>query len=205
MIDVGAHVGYFALLAGHANREARVYAFEPFRLTYERLKRHIALNRLTNVQGIASAVGKIDGQALFFSPSSAGIPSSARLSREMSQAWGDQVVTSIVPVVTIDSFVKQERLGRVDLVKIDTEGSEPEVLHGAEQTLKRDHPIIFAEVLRTHTGHGLEEILGPLGYHYYSLTSQGCVVRDHIASEYPPYLNHLFTVLDPPEIAMLLV
>src|SRR5262245_54920135 len=50
-IDVGAYVGFFSLLAGHANTSGLVYAFEPMLDPLERLRKNVSLNELTNVQG----------------------------------------------------------------------------------------------------------------------------------------------------------
>jgi hypothetical protein len=69
-LDVGAYVGFYTLLAAHANPDGQVCAFEPLPSVFRRLQRNIALNRLTNVQCVAAAVGEADGEAEFL-PSTA--------------------------------------------------------------------------------------------------------------------------------------
>ena len=64
-----------------------------------------------------------------------------------------------VSVITIDSL----GLDRLDLIKIDAEGMEMEVLQGAEQTIGRCRPVIYAEWLKVGEGL-LRERLNGLGY-----------------------------------------
>ena len=52
-----------------------------------------------------------------------------------------------VPVITLDSYLKDGAVQHVDLVKIDVETHEPQVLRGAVEMLKTHRPYIFVEVL----------------------------------------------------------
>jgi hypothetical protein len=89
--------------------------------------------------------------------------------------------------------VEQNRLERVDLVKIDTESTEPQVLQGMLQTLTRDRPNIICEVLKGRgSEQAVEDLLSPLGYRFYLLTPDGPKLRDRIVG-HPQWLNYLFT------------
>src|SRR5215813_13165033 len=66
ILDIGAHVGLFSLVAGHANPEARIFAFEPVGESYERLQRNVELNRLSNIRCVNSAVSDRDGAGEVF-------------------------------------------------------------------------------------------------------------------------------------------
>lgn len=200
-IDIGAYVGFFTLLAAHANPDAEVYAFEPMPEVFDRLRKNISLNRLPKVQSIASAVSDSDGTAEFFHQST-GMPTSSSLSLEFMRS-ANGLTSTTVPITTLDHFVEEKMLDRIDLLKIDTESTEPDVLRGAINTIRRDQPVIFCEVLK---GRGseqpLEEILRPLGYRYYLLTPDGPICRDRIEG-HPELLNYLFTTLSPDEVALL--
>ena len=200
-LDVGAYVGFFSLLAAHANTNGAVYAFEPLSKIHERLQKNISLNRLSNVECLCTAVGQAEGEAEFFHVD-AGLPTSSSLSFEFMQTTRELRSTR-VPVITLDRFIKDKGLSRVDLVKIDTESTEPEVLCGMIETIKKDQPLIICEVLK---GRGserrLEEVLGPLGYRYYLLTPDGPVQKDRIAG-HAEWLNYLFTTLGPDQVARL--
>lgn len=200
-LDVGAYVGFYTLLAAHANPAGQVYAFEPLPSVFRRLQHHIALNRLANVQCVAAAVGEDDGEAEFFHPAFE-VPTSSSLSFEFMRS-ARALQSQTVKVITLDRFIRERGLGAVDLVKIDTESTEPQVLRGMMETLRRDQPIIVCETLK---GRGserlLEEILCPLGYRFYLLTPDGPESRDRIEG-HPVWLNYLFTTLSPDEVARL--
>ena len=188
-IDVGAYVGYFSLLAAHANPAARVLALEPLPTVFSRLVRNVRLNRLS-VECLMAAAGDREGSASFYHQAH-DLPTSSSLSREfMADATG--VVASTVRVVRIDDLVRERRIGRVDLVKIDTESTEPAVLAGMAETLSRDRPSIVCEVLR---GRGAEDrlapLLAPFGYRYFLLTPDGPQARERIEG-HPRWLNYLF-------------
>lgn len=198
--DVGAHVGYYALLAGHANPEARVYAFEPMAATCARLRRNIELNGLANIEVIEAAAGDRDGMVEFFAPDGE-IPCSAGMSEGFYQPWADAFSRIEVESVTLDRFVQSAGIARVDLIKLDTESTEPQVLRGMHETLKRDRPAIICEVLcGCGSEEPLAELLAPLGYRFYLLTSAGPELRDRIEG-HPVWLNYLFSERDPGETA----
>jgi FkbM family methyltransferase len=199
--DVGAYVGYYTLIAAHGNPQGQVYAFEPMQAIYDRLQRNVELNRLANVECILGAVGDTEGSAQFFHTST-HLPTSSSLSFEFMRAAGD-VISSTVPVITLDRHVKEKGIPKVDLLKIDTESTEPQVLRGMFQALRRDHPIILCEVLKGRgSQQALEEILGPLGYRYYMLTPHGAIQRDRIEG-HDTWLNYLFTTLSHDELSRL--
>jgi FkbM family methyltransferase len=200
-LDVGAYVGYYTILAAHANPAGEVYAFEPLPGVFRRLKRHIEMNRLGNAQCVAAAVGDDDGEAEFFH-TQVGIPTSSSLSFEFMRSTRE-LQSQKVKVITLDRFVRDRSLGCVDLVKIDTESTEPQVLRGMIDTLRRDHPTIICEALKDRGSEKLlEEILSPLGYRYYLLTPDGPEPRARIEG-HPIWLNYLFTILNPDEVARL--
>jgi FkbM family methyltransferase len=174
-LDIGAHVGYFALLASLANPAGLVYAFEPLPRVRERLLRNVALNGVANVSCQSVALGPAEGKATFFHVED-GIPSSSSLSGEFMRSIVDprRLASSEVDVTTVDEFVADHGLaGRVELVKVDTENTEDEVFHGMARTLETDRPTIFCEVLKADTGRAIEAILGPLDYRFFHLTDEG--------------------------------
>jgi FkbM family methyltransferase len=200
-IDIGAYVGFFTLLAAHANVEGVVYAFEPLRDASERLQRNVALNGLQNVSAITAAVGDIDGTAEFFFTETP-MPCSSSLSYDFMRS-AERLVSVETAVITLDAFAREKALQGVDLVKIDTETTESQVLCGMTETIRRDQPFIVCEVLQ---GRGSEEtlqqIIRSLGYRAYLLTPDGPQLRDRIEG-HPEWLNYLFTPLGPSDVAQL--
>src|SRR5690242_10248666 len=66
IVDVGAHIGYYTVLAALVNPGATVYSLEPLPTVFERLIRNVALNELQNVVAVQRAAGAVDGEAEFF-------------------------------------------------------------------------------------------------------------------------------------------
>ena len=194
VIDVGAFVGFFSVLAGLANRGGRVFAFEPMSDNAERLRRHVELNGLNNVELVQAAVSAHPGEAeLFHTPGS--YPSSTSLVRDFMITHSG-VISSVVPTVALDIFLEERGVESVSLVKLDIETGEPDALRGMRRTLKRDTPPIFCEVLSDEVGAELETILAPLGYRFYHLTEGGPQERGEIRGD-PEWLNYLFAVVPP--------
>ena len=193
VLDVGAHIGYFSVLAALANPRARIFAFEPLARVRERLLRNVALNDLDNVSCLPVALGSRAGVADFFHVG-AGIPSSSSLSGEFMRSIVDEdrLTSSEVEVTTADAVVSEYHLGgRVDLVKIDTETTEDDVFRGMLGTLENDRPAVLCEVLGAQTGQAIEDILAPFGYRYFMLTGTGPVPTDHIRP-HPRWRNFAF-------------
>ena len=194
VLDVGAFVGFYSLLAGLANPTGRVFAFEPMADNAERLRGHIELNELSNVEFVPAAVSAASGTAELFHTGGAH-PSSTSLVRDFMSSNQD-VRSSVVPTVALDSFLEERGVPSVSLVKLDIETGEPEALRGMARTLERDRPAIFCEVLSTDAGAEVQAILAPLGYRFYHLTPQGPLEREQILS-HPVWLNYLCAVTPP--------
>lgn len=191
-LDIGAHVGYFALVAAHANPAGRVYAFEPLARVRERLERNVALNGATNVTCVPLALGSPAGTAEFFHVRD-GIPSSSSLSRGFMQSIvaRDELTSTTVEVVEVDDFVDSHGLVGVDLVKVDTETTEAAVIRGMLRTLGRDRPAIVCEVLDAEVGQALEALLRPLGYEFFLLMGHDAVRCDAIRPD-EVWRNYIF-------------
>lgn len=143
MIDVGANVGFMALLAAKSvGAEGTVLAIEPDPGNAELLRANVERNGYKNISIQRCAVGAEPGTAQLFR--SAWNMGNHRLNPgEAGQAIAYEAVS--VPVRTVDSLVVDNRLSRVDLIKMDVEGYEPGVLAGMTATLERFKPVILTE------------------------------------------------------------
>ena len=196
-LDVGAHVGFYALLAALANPAGRVYAFEPLPRVHERLRRNLALNRAANVEPIAAAVSDREGEVEFFSLDVGTVPSSSSLSRdfmETTQAvYAAPLVATRVRTLTLDAFVRERAIARVDLVKLDIETGEPAALRGMRETLARDRPALICEVLPNARVDEIDAVVRPLGYRYFRLAPEGQIAEPALRAV-DGYCNYLVTV-----------
>jgi FkbM family methyltransferase len=194
VLDIGAHVGFFTILAAIANRNGLVYAFEPLSRVYLQLERNLGLNKLTNVHSARAAAGEIEGDQEFYFPDVESPVSSSLRSDMLLSTLGEDVVRHVtVPVVSLDGFLKRENVKRVDLIKMDTERTEHEVLKGAVEILSRDRPDIICEVWPDAGNiEQLEALLRPNDYKFYQLLPNGPILREGIQPD-ANALNYLFS------------
>ena len=129
-IDIGAHYGYYSLVAGTRYLNNRVIAFEPSPQNYEILKKNIERNGLNNVKLYNMAVSDRDGVGDF-------------IIAEHSDNCGfyDHPLTRSLEKVQIrttalDSLVKDVPEQHA-IVKIDVEGHEISVLKGMSNLLRK--------------------------------------------------------------------
>jgi hypothetical protein len=80
----------------------------------------------------------------------------------------------------------------VDLVKMDTETTEPDVLTGMGAFLSQSRPDIICEVLPLANVEALSDTLEPLGYAFYLLTNAGAEARELIVPD-AQWRNYYFT------------
>lgn len=139
VVDVGANIGYYTiLLADKVGRDGKVYAFEPDKTNFEILKKNIELNKLKNVVAVNMAVGRNKGKSkLCRSEENFG---DHKLYNDQSLI--PKIKTEVVKIIKLDDFLKKKK---IDLIKIDTQGWEPEVIRGAKELIKKDKPTIFLE------------------------------------------------------------
>jgi FkbM family methyltransferase len=152
VFDVGANAGYYTLLAARlAGPRGRVIACEPDPRIAAYLRLHVEANRLENVTVVQSAVGAKSGVAQFCRGKGTG---TGRVSNA-----GELTVR----VRTLDDLARQH--GALPThVKIDVEGAELDVLHGAHETLNRPRPTIFLSTHGTHVHDPCCRLLQEYGY-----------------------------------------
>lgn len=131
VIDVGAHVGYYTLLAARQVGPAgRVYAFECEPQNYELLVKNIELNSLGWVVPVQKAVSNRVG--------------TGRLTLDRQSGWHslhltpDSVGSLLVETTTLDEFLAQTADRHCALLKIDAQGAEAAVLEGAQNLLQEN-------------------------------------------------------------------
>lgn len=129
VLDIGAAVGVYSLLAARLAPSGRVIAVEPT-ATVAMLEANINHHGVTNVEVVAEAIGDRTG----------------RRGDVIHRVWGEDPDTGDWPFTTLDDLAARLQLDRCDLVKIDVDGFELEVLSGAEDVLRRFRPRVIIEI-----------------------------------------------------------
>ena len=136
VIDIGANIGITTVaIAKRIGRGGKLYSFEPVPEYFNILKENVSSNGLENVKVYELAVTDGVGRAYFYQK---GL-SSGIVFEEGAEKF--EVYTT-----TIDRFLSQEKMERIDLINMDCEGSELLVLNRAKETLCKNRVKIFCEI-----------------------------------------------------------
>ncbi len=136
VVDVGAHIGTFSLAA--AALGARVLAFEALPANFALLAAGKEANRFELLEAVNSAIGEREGWLEFFDSGPYG---SRRYDAVPAEQSGIRVQAT-----TIDHALAERDIDRVDLLKIDIEGSEMFALEGMQELLAQpEAPALFIE------------------------------------------------------------
>ena len=164
IVDLGANVGLFAARASAVAR--RVVAYEPVLRNFECLERNVA--RRPNVVAVREAVAGSPGRLRIHHPEEEG--RSASYSSFLPGRSPRPGRFEEVGAVTLDDVFERHGITRCDLLKIDVEGQEYEILHGAsasvlERTLRihGEYHDVGGEDPRTRIG-GLAALLRAGGF-----------------------------------------
>ena len=138
ILDIGANIGYTSYVFAHVLPPPRkIFAFEPdaksFAILGEVLRRKRILDR---VEPHNLAVGKAEG-FLEFWHNDAHSADHRVVTPEFKQQHQDTLTVTRVPVTTVDSFVREQKIDRVSFIKIDVQGYEPMVCEGMSATLEK--------------------------------------------------------------------
>ena len=148
-VDVGANLGALAVPLARALEDNGVlHAFEPQRLIYYMLCGNVALSSLENLHCHRLAVSDAPGTIEMPHYRLDRIVNIGAYQIDKTADTDFNGVTSggpdKVPVVTLDTF----GFDRLDILKIDVEGMELKVLHGAEKLIDKHRPAVLCEILK---------------------------------------------------------
>lgn len=157
VMDIGANIGCHTLrFSKLVGQDGKVFAFEPTGYAFRKIKRNLSLN--------ASLAANVTLEKKAIAPYTARdqkirFKSSWRL-------YGRQIdiPEEIVDFVSVDDYVTQRGINRVDILKIDVDGHEPDVIASAANTIRDFRPIIFLEINDTDDMQQMIRELCDLGY-----------------------------------------
>lgn len=134
-VDAGANIGYLSLVAASVvGEKGNVYAFEPVKSTFDLLQRNAELNQFTQIKCKQFGLGSQSEEVVIYSENQ------NRGGASIVNRRSEQKET--IQICPLDAILSEEK---VDLLKIDVEGYEFEVLKGAEEIIRKDHPAIILE------------------------------------------------------------
>lgn len=140
IFDIGANIGYTGLrLKCSSNSSSEVFAFEPDPHNFRELKKNASLNPDFPIHILQNGLGNVRGEfkLVIENPGNRGM-------NKIRNNANDGFET--ISVITLDDFVREKKISKADLIKIDTEGFEYNILMGARDVITRDKPTLFIEL-----------------------------------------------------------
>ena len=161
--DIGANIGWYTLNLAKTFEKVKFFAFEPIPMTFEKLKANVELNQVNvNLHNFGFS-NQEQELTFYYYPEGSGNASAANLSES------DNVKTIPCYVKKLDDFIAEKSLS-VDFIKCDVEGAELFVYQGGIDSIKKNKPIIFTEMLRkwsakfNYNPNEIIDLLFSLGY-----------------------------------------
>ncbi|WP_419878843.1 FkbM family methyltransferase [Brevibacillus centrosporus] len=197
-LDIGANIGTISLALSYLANQGKVYAFEPSHINYPYLVKNIAENQVKNIEPLHLGVFDRNGTIHFHEDSRGGgwsfIPPDEKVAAQSNQK---------VNCVRLDDWMDQNLIPRVDLIKLDVEGSEYTVLESGLNTIRKWNPDLIIEfnldsIRENFNRHPLVlyVLLEKLFSHIYILKRDDTVVKinnyNQLLDEMKPFHADLF-------------
>ncbi len=147
IFDVGASVGSVTLAAARSFPNAHIYSFEPVGATYQILCENIknySDRIITYNFGFFNVSKTLDIHITSFHGANSILDQS--LNHKNVHPHIKEIGTENVEVCTIDSFMSNKNIDKIDIIKIDVEGVEKEVIEGGRETFKNKVDSVFIEL-----------------------------------------------------------
>ena len=149
-LDIGSNIGYFAFLENKlVGKKGTVIAIEPSPIIFKILKNNATLQKNSNIELFNFACGNENGEVNFCTSDSSNL---SRI-ENLQISHNDNIINiSKIEMKTVDSFLKNKKLDRLNFVRFDTEGFEFKIYQGMQDTIKKFKPILFFEFHKAFLG-----------------------------------------------------
>jgi FkbM family methyltransferase len=188
--DIGANIGYYSIVAKKFNENIIVHGFEPLPGARKYFQKNIKLNNFEDITIQQIALCDKIGEAEFYSNIN------PRFKHLEDHLFGDssldinatgnfQRIKFIVKTDTLDNYITTNLAPdqKIDLIKMDTEGTENLVLKGAHNVLLNHQPIIMCEIIKGFIEKEMEVILKKYNYSFYKVKPNGLEFSLNLVSE----------------------
>ena len=164
VVDIGAGLGDFSVLAAHQFPNNQVYAYEPFKESFTLLERNLASNKINNVHIFQQAVGQTGALMLDLSGNE---PLQIQSHSTQSSTGEHPERTVEVTSLALSELFVQNGIRRCDLLKMDCEGAEYDILLNAKpEAMERVQRLVmeYHEGVNGHSHQDLVSFLEELGF-----------------------------------------
>lgn len=180
-LDIGAHFGYFTLLAASlVGDNGEVYAVEPACETFNLLQQNTSAYR--NVQTFHKAVSDKTQMVSFYEfPVLYSEYNTLDVEKFLKEDWIKKYnpQKTDVQATTIDGFLHENGLNPA-MIKIDVEGAEVQAIYGGADTWQGQSPVLVMEYLDEGNESSYTQAAGIMygyGYTSYMITNEGTLAE----------------------------
>ena len=164
ILDIGANIGWTTLRSAKENPKARIIAFEPHRVTFERAQDNFSRNNFSNIELLNVGLGDKNTILKIYEMKDNNSGMNRIVLEEINRPFKE------VKIKRLDELIQELNIETVDLIKIDVEGFEPFVLKGAAAILTNSNAKIIMETddrFLKNNGSSAQELISLLqGYGY---------------------------------------
>jgi len=192
-LDIGANIGCYTLAASKMVTDTgKVYAFEAISGVFEKLTYNANINKLQNVV--------LENKAIYSKEDTLTFYVSARENMGMSSIFRHDTEsgqTETVKAISVDQYVTEKNIQKINVIKIDIEGAEMFALKGMTKTLQNLKPLVMIELSEdvlpntTFSKNDVVLFMEDLGYEYKAINTNGMPVNSLDHSD-PTYHNYIF-------------
>jgi len=133
VFDIGANKGNYIKMVSEINKGAKIFAFEPDKTAYNKLGSIKSDNISLYNYGLSDKVGEME---FYNRKDELGSGHSSLYKEVITDIHKVGFISMVYKFSTIDNFVMENNIQKIDLLKIDTEGHELAVLIGAKETIE---------------------------------------------------------------------
>jgi FkbM family methyltransferase len=180
IVDIGAGIGEFTLAAACGHPQNRVYAFEPFSESFDLLQENLDLNGVGSVSAYQEAVGAQTGGLLL--DLSGGEPLQLQSIQRTGELASQDV--RLVSCLSLADVFSRLDLMRIDLLKLDCEGSEYPIFLNAPTEILESIRRVILEYHDGIDGHTHQELVAHLEAHGFNVCITQNWVHAHLGYLY---------------------
>lgn len=196
--DVGANIGYYSLLAELENTSIKVVGFEPATGPLFYFRENVRINNCQNIRVESLALSHQQGEITFYEVKNEKYRYLTHNLTGEGNAGSKTTQRNFVPnpvkTTTLDQYVSDVEEANIDLIKLDTEGTEYLILSHAAQVLDQMKPIIICETLFNVIEAELEQLFKTHGYEFYNHTENGLIKVETIVRNVDDGVRNCFFV-----------
>lgn len=142
VFDIGGNMGWYAIGLCKAKKNIDMHTFEPILSTYKTLVDNVKMNNVKVKVNNFGLSNKKQDLSFYFHKEGSGNASAAIMNDDRDN------IKVKCHVDTIDNYIKDNNVRKLDFIKCDVEGAELLTFKGGIETISEHKPIMFTEMLR---------------------------------------------------------